>query len=63
MTRPLRLAPDRLLPSDPTQRAIARALYAETRDLPIISPHGHTDARWFDIPDGLPRHEKDSTLR
>ena len=43
---------DRLFPSDPTQRAIARRLYEETRRLPIISPHGHTDARWF--ADNLP---------
>jgi glucuronate isomerase len=41
------LHPDRLFPSDPTQRAIARRLYAEVRDLPIISPHGHTDPSWF----------------
>ena len=38
---------DRLFPSDPTQRAIARRLYAEVRDLPIVSPHGHTDPSWF----------------
>jgi glucuronate isomerase len=38
---------DRLFPPDPTTRAIARALYAGVRDLPIISPHGHTDPRWF----------------
>ena len=38
---------DRLFSSDPTQRAIARRLYAEVRRLPIISPHGHTDAAWF----------------
>ncbi|WP_174296637.1 glucuronate isomerase [Sphingomonas bacterium] len=47
MTRPLLLHPDRLLPSDPVQRPIARALYATVADLPIVSPHGHTDARWF----------------
>jgi glucuronate isomerase len=41
------LHPDRLLPADPNQRAIARRLYAEVRDLPIVSPHGHTDPRWF----------------
>ncbi len=28
-------------------RSIARNLYAEVRELPIISPHGHTDAGWF----------------
>jgi glucuronate isomerase len=47
MTRALRLHPDRLFPSDPTQRDIARALYAEIGALPIVSPHGHTDPRWF----------------
>ena len=31
----------------PTVRGLARALYAEVRDLPIISPHGHTDPRWY----------------
>lgn len=38
---------DRLFPSDPVTRGIARRLYATIRDLPIISPHGHTDPRWF----------------
>ncbi|KTE43559.1 MULTISPECIES: glucuronate isomerase [unclassified Sphingopyxis] len=47
MTRPLSLNPDRLFPSDPTQRDIARRLYAEVAELPIISPHGHTDPSWF----------------
>ena len=47
MTRPLHLAEDRLLPSDPVQRPIARALYRLVADLPIVSPHGHTDPRWF----------------
>ena len=43
----LLLDPDRLLPADPTTRGIARSLYAAVRDLPIISPHGHTDPAWF----------------
>ena len=47
MTRPLAPHPDRLFPAEETQRAIARALYAEVADLPIISPHGHTDPTWF----------------
>jgi len=38
---------DRLFPSDPNTRSIARRLYAGIRDLPIISPHGHADPRWF----------------
>ncbi len=38
---------DRLFPVEPSVRALARAFYAEVRDLPIVSPHGHTDPRWF----------------
>ncbi|HEY0759603.1 MAG TPA: glucuronate isomerase [Acidisarcina sp.] len=38
---------DRLFPSEPEIRAIARRLYASIRNLPIISPHGHTEAGWF----------------
>jgi glucuronate isomerase len=47
MGQALTLHEDRLFPSDGTQRAIARRLYAEVRALPIVSPHGHTDPRWF----------------
>ncbi|MDM7955195.1 glucuronate isomerase [Blastomonas sp.] len=47
MTRPLTLHPDRLFPADPATRAIARSLYAGVKDLPILSPHGHTDPEWF----------------
>lgn len=38
---------DRLFPSEPATRAIARRLYKEVKDLPIVSPHGHTEAAWF----------------
>src|SRR3984885_13346116 len=38
---------DRLFPADPLMRSIARRLHAEVRDLPLISPHGHTQAAWF----------------
>ena len=38
---------DLLFPADERSRAIARELYAGVKDLPIISPHGHTDPRWF----------------
>ena len=41
------LDPDRLFPADPSQRDIARELYTAIKDLPIISPHGHTDPAWF----------------
>ena len=47
MPRPLHLSPDRLFPSDPAQRDIARRLYGEVAGLPIVSPHGHTDPGWF----------------
>ncbi len=45
--RALTLHEDRLFPADAAQRSIARRLYAAIRNLPIISPHGHTDPGWF----------------
>src|ERR1700733_4191355 len=41
------LHPDRLFPAAPEVRGIARKIFSEIRDLPILSPHGHTDPRWF----------------
>ena len=38
---------NRLFPTDPMLRDRARALYSQVCDLPIISPHGHTDQKWF----------------
>lgn len=38
---------DRLFPADPGTRKIARALYEQVRAMPIVSPHGHTQAAWF----------------
>jgi glucuronate isomerase len=38
---------DRLFPADSNTCPIAKRLFATVRDLPIISPHGHTQARWF----------------
>ncbi|MEJ1968179.1 MAG: glucuronate isomerase [Rhizomicrobium sp.] len=43
----LKLHPDRFFPSDPATRAVARALFARVEKLPILSPHGHTDPKWF----------------
>ncbi|MFK7847755.1 MAG: glucuronate isomerase [Rhodothermales bacterium] len=40
---PLTLHPDRFFDADPTRRAIARSLYEEVKDLPIVGPHGHVD--------------------
>jgi glucuronate isomerase len=37
--------PDRLLPADPGVRKLARRLYREVATAPILSPHGHVDAR------------------
>ena len=48
------LHPDRLFPADPAARRIARALYAEVKDLPIVSPHGHTDPSWFALNEPFP---------
>jgi glucuronate isomerase len=41
--RPLSLHDDRLFDSDLSIRGVARALYDETRDLPLICPHGHVE--------------------
>jgi len=35
---------DRYFDPDPQVRRVARELYDETRNLPIVSPHGHVDA-------------------
>jgi glucuronate isomerase len=45
---------DRLFPADETTRKIARRLYQGIRELPIVSPHGHTQARWFAQNDPFP---------
>jgi glucuronate isomerase len=39
--------PDRLFPVEPSLRALARTLYDRVKNLPIVSPHGHCDPRWF----------------
>jgi len=41
------LDPNRLFPAEPSAREITRGLYDGIKDLPIISPHGHTDPSWF----------------
>ena len=40
------LNPDRLFSSDPARRGLARRLYGEVQNLPIVGPHGH-------VPPGL----------
>ncbi|SLN47069.1 Uronate isomerase [Pseudoruegeria aquimaris] len=46
--------PDRLFPTEPRLRDLARALYESVADLPIISPHGHCDPAWFAENDRFP---------
>lgn len=43
----LTLNEDRLFPADPQVRQLARQIYAQTKDLPIISPHGHVPPVWL----------------
>ena len=38
---------DRLFPAELNTRSIARRIYSRISALPIISPHGHTNPRWF----------------
>jgi glucuronate isomerase len=46
--------PERLFPADTTSRGIASELYESVRDLPIVSPHGHTDPAWFALDEQFP---------
>ena len=38
---------DRLFPAETETRKIAKRLYETIKALPIVSPHGHTQASWF----------------
>ncbi len=42
--------PNRLFPSDPSTRSLARELYERVAPLPLICPHGHVDPRLFSDP-------------
>ena len=48
----LHLEPDRALPFPVEQRSIAREIYDETKDLPLVCMHGHVEPEVFadDIP-------------
>jgi glucuronate isomerase len=50
MTDPLILPPDRFFSPDPATRSLARGLYEQVANLPIVSPHGHVDPRLFSDP-------------
>ncbi len=43
-----------LLGDEGRPAGLARALYATVRDLPIISPHGHTDPAWYALDEPFP---------
>ncbi|WP_249691249.1 glucuronate isomerase [Stappia sp. WLB 29] len=45
---------DRLFPVEPRTRGLARGIYRTIRDLPIVSPHGHTDPAWFALNEPFP---------
>src|SRR5215831_1574363 len=47
MASPLTLHPDRALPLDERQRAVAREIYQQTVALPLICMHGHVEADIF----------------
>ena len=48
------LDPNRLFPAEEQARSIAARLYETVKDLPLISPHGHTDPRWFAFNEPFP---------
>jgi glucuronate isomerase len=45
---------DVLFPAEPKIRSCARDLYETVADLPIVSPHGHTDPRWYALNEPFP---------
>src|SRR5437762_11876583 len=47
MAATLTLHPDRALPLDERQRAVAREIYQHTAALPLICMHGHVEAELF----------------
>ena len=51
---PLVLDDDRFFDPMPMVRAIARSLYEETRELPLICPHGHVDPSLLAANDPFP---------
>jgi glucuronate isomerase len=48
------IADDLLFPAGSGPRGIARNLYAAVKGLPIVSPHGHTDPRWYALDEPFP---------
>jgi glucuronate isomerase len=48
------IADDLLFPAEAGARAVARDLYGAVKTLPIVSPHGHTDPRWYALDEPFP---------
>lgn len=48
------LSDDLLFPAEANALTVARSLYASVKDLPIVSPHGHTDPRWYALNEPFP---------
>lgn len=48
------VAEDLLFPAEARTLSIARSLFQSVKDLPIISPHGHTEPRWYAENDSFP---------
>jgi glucuronate isomerase len=48
------IADDLLFPAETGPRQMARDLYAAVRNLPIVSPHGHTDPKWYALDEPFP---------
>ncbi|MGX5843420.1 glucuronate isomerase [Mesorhizobium sp. ArgA1] len=46
--------PDLLFAAEGRALSVARDLYAGVKDLPIVSPHGHTDPRWYALNEPFP---------
>jgi glucuronate isomerase len=51
MTERWELHPDRYFDPNSAQRNVARELYTEVKDLPLVCPHGHVNPRLFADPD------------
>ena len=51
MSKPWTLDPDRLFDPNPARRTLARSLYKEVEDLPIVGPHGHVPPALLADPD------------
>src|SRR3954471_6925634 len=54
MHQPLILHEDRFFDPEPAVRSVARGLYEETRELPLICPHGHVDPALLAVNQAFP---------